>query len=274
MIYIVGGIIVLVIAVAAVSDLVASGKRNGPDARTTELGKKPGFLRGLFTSEKKRAGNRGEAEAVKIIQSVLRGDDRLFTHFRITSHGKRSEMDNVIVNRYGVFIIEVKDWNGEIAGGADDPEWKQYKTTYEGRTYENVRKNPIRQVNGQIYALKEYLNAHGVSVWVDGYVMMLRGNSPIRSARMLNGPTDIDRAIHTPGRITLDAKTAETIKKLLMKKDPPRPPPKRCNRHKTDRTTKRRPRRTAISGGISCTIFPSENSRCPAAATIWRAGRI
>lgn len=124
-------------------------------------------------------------------------------------------MDDVVVNRCGVFIIEVKDWNGRITGREEDYNWMQYKTTYKGQTYENVRKNPIKQVNGQIYALKEYLKENGVCVWVSGYVLMLKGNSPVISERVLNSTPEIDRAIHTPGRRLLDEKTVYDIRRLL-----------------------------------------------------------
>ena len=157
MIFAVLAIIALIAIIVYAANSGSSDDHGGNDSHTTELGEKPGFFENLFTPEEKRAGNRGEAKATRIIQSVLRSDDWLFTHFEIESNGRRSEMDEIVVNQYGVFIIEVKDWNGTITGREDDSNWIQHKTTYEDQTYENVRKNPIRQVKGQIYALKEYL---------------------------------------------------------------------------------------------------------------------
>ena len=209
------GIIALIAVIVIVAIYVSSGDQGGHDSNTTELGEKPGFIENLFTPEEKRAGNRGEAKATRIIQSVLRSDDWLFTHFKIDSNGRRSEMDDIVVNQYGVFIIEVKDWNGTITGEEEDSNWKQYKTTYQ--TYENVRKNPIKQVNDQIYALKEYLKDNGINVWVSGYVLMLQGNSPVRSERVLNNTTEIDRVIHTPGKRMLDENTVEAIKETIEK---------------------------------------------------------
>ena len=216
MIYVVIAIIIVVIIVA----IARRGSSNGGggnqgNSNTTECGEKPTFIENLFTPEEKRAGNRGEAKATRIIQSVLRSDDWLFTHFKIESNGKRSEMDEIVVNRYGVFIIEVKDWNGTITGREEDSNWLQYKTTYEDQTYENVRKNPIKQVNGQVYALKEYLKANGVHVWVSGYVLMLQGNSPVRSERVLNSKYEIDSVIHTTDRKLLDENTINNIRRLL-----------------------------------------------------------
>ena len=39
--------------------------------------------------------------------------------------GKPAEIDLVIVNRYGVFIFEVKNYNGVLIGGEDDYEWQK-----------------------------------------------------------------------------------------------------------------------------------------------------
>lgn len=216
MIYAVIAIITVAAIIAVVRGISSHGGGGSQgSSNTTECGKKPTFIEKLFTPEEKRAGNRGEAAATRIIQSVLRPDDRLFTHFKIESNGKRSEMDEIVVNRYGVFIIEVKDWNGTITGREEDSNWLQYKTTYENRTYENVRKNPIRQVNGQVYALKEYLKENGVHVRVSGYVLMLQGNSPVKSERVLNSKHEIDGAIHTAGRKLLDENTVYNIRRLL-----------------------------------------------------------
>lgn len=57
----------------------------------------------------------------------------------------------MVINRYGVFIIEVKNYKGELVGNGDDYEWKKYKTTGAGNTYEKTVKNPIRQVKRQIH---------------------------------------------------------------------------------------------------------------------------
>ncbi len=216
MVYIAIAIIIIVVVIA----IVRSGSSNGGggsqgNSNTTECGEKPTFFENLFTPEEKLAGNRGEAKATRIIQSVLRSNDWLFTHFTLESNGRRSEMDEIVVNQFGVFIFEVKDWNGTITGREEDSNWLQYKTTYEDQTYENVRKNPIKQVRGQVYALKEYLKENGVYVWVSGYVLMLQGNSPVRSERVLNSTSEIDYVIHTPGRKMLDENTIYDIRQLL-----------------------------------------------------------
>ena len=112
--------------------------------------------------EQRQFGKYGEQKASFIIQKVLRDDDFLFSGVEISVGGRRTELDNVIVNKYGVFIIEVKNYIGHIVGNEDDYEWKKVKVTDSGYIYEKTVKNPIKQVKRQIYLLSEYLNSHGV----------------------------------------------------------------------------------------------------------------
>ena len=61
-----------------------------------------------------RAGKRGEEVATDIISRVLKDDDILFTNVKISFEGSRSEIDNLIINSHGVFIIEVKNYGRSI----------------------------------------------------------------------------------------------------------------------------------------------------------------
>ena len=177
--------------------------------------KKTEFWEWIFTPEYKRAGIRGEEAVVRAIESVLREGDNLFTNVSVEYDGKPAELDDVIVNKYGVFIIEVKNYTGHVVGSEDDYEWQKFKTTDAGNTYVKTVKNPIKQVKRQIYILARYLEYYGIRVWVKGYAIMLHGNSPVDSDYLLKSVEDIDRAIHTNDRTMLSTNTIERIAKLL-----------------------------------------------------------
>jgi len=163
------------------------------------------------------AGKKGEQQAAQVIRSVLREGDHLLNNIEISYDGKTAEMDNVIVNRYGVFIIEVKNYIGKLYGGEDDYEWSKYKTTGAGNTYGKTVKNPIKQVKRQVYILAEYLEHRGCDVWVEGRAMLLHGNSPVSSEYMLKSVADIDKTIHTAVKGQLDDRTVDKICELLGK---------------------------------------------------------
>ena len=163
----------------------------------------------------RRAGRRGEQYATMRIQSVLREEDALFTNVSISYEGRSAELDNVIVNKYGVFVIEVKNYSGHLSGSEDDYEWTKVHISDAGNPYYKTVKNPIKQVKREVYILAKYLDYYGVSVWVDGYAMILGASSPMDSEYILSSVADIDRAIHTPRKQRLNATTVDAVKRLL-----------------------------------------------------------
>lgn len=191
-------IIVIVIVIIAI---IAAANSDYPDS--------------VFEPPERLAGRRGEEFASNVIRKVLRDGDCLFTNVEISYEDKRTELDDVVVNKYGVFIIEVKNYNGRLVGSEDDYEWQKYHTTDAGNTYVKTVKNPIKQVKRQIYILARFLDYYGEIVWVSGYAILLQGNSPVDSEYILSSLGDIDRAIHTRGRNRLDLRTVEAVAKLL-----------------------------------------------------------
>ena len=160
------------------------------------------------------AGRKGELKAELVIESVLQEDDIYLTNVAISYDGQETELDNVIVNRTGVFIIEVKNYSGTLAGDIDDFEWQKTHISSGGNAYTKTVKNPIRQVKRQIYILAHYLDYYGARVWVEGYAYFARGNSPVASDRVLQTPADIDRTIHG-GKKHLSQQQIQKIREIL-----------------------------------------------------------
>ncbi len=147
-------------------------------------------------SDVKRAGRRGEQFATQIIKETLNEKEVLLTNLKLSFDGKETELDNVIINNRGIFIIEVKNYGGELVGDADDYEWIQSKITDAGHFYQKSVKNPIKQVKRQIYILAEYLKQYDIDVWVEGYVFFVNMNSPVENNIVLKTQKDINEVIH------------------------------------------------------------------------------
>lgn len=169
----------------------------------------------IFEAPEKRAGRRGEYAATNAIKSVLREGDYLFTNISLSYNDKPTELDNVVVNKYGVFIIEAKTYKGRLYGTEDDYEWIKYKDDGYGNTFKKKVKNPIKQVKRQVYILAKHLEYYGERTWVEGYTILVKGVSPVESGYILENTADIDKAIHTPGRRLLPKQKVEAIKKIL-----------------------------------------------------------
>ncbi len=165
--------------------------------------------------EKRAAGKRGERKATELIKSVCREDDYLFTNVKIENTNEEAELDNVIVNKYGVYIIEVKSYSGALVGSEDDYVWDKYHVSEGGNTYVKPARNPIRQVSRQAGVLHRHLEYYGIKTWIEGYAIILGSRSPVSSDRVLRKADDIDKVIHTKIDNGMSKKTVESICRIL-----------------------------------------------------------
>lgn len=171
-------------------------------------------IRSPWESPQRVAGKRGEAYAKSIIRTVIKEDDFWIKNLSLEVEGQRTEFDNIIVNSGGIFIIEVKNYVGELIGSEDEYEWIKKKTTSEHAYIKHV-KNPIKQVKRQIYILSQFLKKNDVSVWINGYAFLVHGNSPVNSEMVLSTTEDIDKAIHgTKVKGFTESKKRKVIKLL------------------------------------------------------------
>lgn len=75
-------------------------------------------------------------------------------------NGYTSQIDHVVVSRYGIFVIETKNISGYIYGSEHSQTWKRvWKAWYYGieRSNELVFDNPVRQNEAHIRALSSKL---------------------------------------------------------------------------------------------------------------------
>ncbi len=174
-----------------------------------------GFNGFHIESPEKRAGRYGEIFAGKIIREILNEDDILLTNVKISADDKQTELDNVVINQNGVFIIEVKNYSGQLIGDEDDSDWIKNKITPGGNLFQKEVRNPIKQVKRQIYILSRLFKENDISVWIEGYVFLVERNSPVRSTYILDSQYDINRAVHTRESKRISKETMEKIVSIL-----------------------------------------------------------
>lgn len=114
----------------------------------------------------KQKGKRGEIRIHNIIMQLPDEYYVLDDVVLLTNRGT-TQIDHIVVSKYGVFAIETKNYRGDIYGDDERQEWKQIivtKVTYEKnwwKTYTYVTKNhfynPVKQAVGHVYRIKENL---------------------------------------------------------------------------------------------------------------------
>ena len=115
------------------------------------------------------AGIAGEEEALAEIIH-LSDDYTVLSNVTCMYQEKKCEIDMLIVAPNGIFIVEVKNHNGIIEGGINNPMWIQHKVGRNGGEYSKEIRNPLLQVKRSTYILSNYLKDSGYNVWIEGIV--------------------------------------------------------------------------------------------------------
>lgn len=168
------------------------------------------------------SGMHGERSAAKVL-STLPDNYIVFQNVMVTYGEKKSEIDNIVVGKSGVFIIEVKNHNSHIVGDVKDTYWIQHKVGRGGTPYTNKMYNPVKQVGTHIYCLANYLRQNGVNIRIEGMVyfvnktclLNLTGNSDISVySSSDSGGNRLCRQILL-GNYNLDSQSLNYICKLI-----------------------------------------------------------
>ena len=108
-------------------------------------------------------GKRGEARVHNILALLPPDDYRLLDDVVLVTDRGTTQIDHVVVSRFGLFVIETKNYTGDIYGNDNQKEWTQViptNVTYRtGKTYTYITKNkfytPVKQSLMHLYELKK-----------------------------------------------------------------------------------------------------------------------
>lgn len=161
--------------------------------------------------EIKSAGDKGEAYFNNMLKSILRDDDVLIRNVCL----QKAEIDSLIINNNGIFIVEVKYYNGRLYGDIDDFEWTKEKISPGGNVFYKQVKNPIKQIKRQTYKLSQFLKENNIRIWIRGYAYFINGNSPVDDESVIYDIDEFDRIIHTPGNKFYDDQLIHKVIEVL-----------------------------------------------------------
>lgn len=100
-------------------------------------------------------GDIGELVAAKFLNNLDENDYKVIHDIKIenpTNHTKTSQIDHLVVSKYGIFAVETKAYKGKIYGKEYSRNWSQYLGN---KKYDFM--NPILQNYGHIKALEAIL---------------------------------------------------------------------------------------------------------------------
>lgn len=101
------------------------------------------------------------------------------------------QIDCILVNNKGVFVIEVKNWSGKIYGNENSLKWKQYLAN---GNVENEHYSPIKQNNSHIYNIRNIIPN---KIKVISLIVFIQDNVENIDADNVVGLSDLSKKIKT-----------------------------------------------------------------------------
>lgn len=136
-----------------------------------------GFFSSVFNvrygSRAESLGEYGERRVSSYLEDLPCEDYRVYNDLLIRDGNYTTQVDHIIISRYGVFVLETKNVHGKVYGSGNSEYWKQYlpDSGYKryGFTQEHQLRNPIWQNAGHIKSLRRLV--FGINVPVYGIVV-------------------------------------------------------------------------------------------------------
>ena len=132
-----------------------------------------GFWASLFTpkysSRAEAIGDYGEKRVSSFLADLDCEDYKVYNDLLIRNGNYTTQVDHIVISRYGVFVLETKNVHGKVYGGGNAEFWKQYLPDigYKryGFTQEHQLRNPIWQNDGHIKTLRKLVFGSDVPVY-------------------------------------------------------------------------------------------------------------
>lgn len=151
-----------------------------------------GFLDMLFSgrndSMAEQIGRDGEMMVSSLLGDLNRNEYWVYNDILLCDGDHTTQIDHLVISRFGVFVIETKNIHGKIYGGSNSEFWKQYlpDTGYKRNrfTQEHQLRNPLWQNNGHIKALRKLVFGndvpiHGIVVFPMNTELNISSDEPV-----------------------------------------------------------------------------------------------
>ncbi len=114
------------------------------------------YLAGYTLGKRRRRSeeNTGEAAVRRLLSVVFAGKDfHLMNSVTLPIGGGTTQIDHILISRFGVFVIETKHYTGWIFGDASNPTWTQVVFHKRSRF-----QNPIHQNYKHVMTVRDVLD--------------------------------------------------------------------------------------------------------------------
>lgn len=114
------------------------------------------LFKNIFTKKENDSavskGLEGEKTVNMILKKLNKDDYIVFKNITLQNDNKYAQIDHVVVSKYGIFVIETKNYSGKIYGKRQDKNWTQFIKSQKFSFY-----NPVKQNEQHIKVLSRNL---------------------------------------------------------------------------------------------------------------------
>ena len=123
---------------------------------------------------------------------------------------KTSQIDHIVINKHGIFVIETKNYSGRIYGNETQLEWTQVLNY--GKV-KNKLYNPIKQNKTHLYHISNLLNRN---LPLFSAIVLVQGNTQYINASGVYNLRELRRLLKSNTREYLSSEKMEEAYKALL----------------------------------------------------------
>ena len=79
----------------------------------------------VYLKRPETRGKRGENRVKWVIGETIENEQYVINDLIVSNNGNTTQIDHIVINPRGVFVIETKNYSGEIYGSENQREWTQ-----------------------------------------------------------------------------------------------------------------------------------------------------
>ncbi len=170
----------------------------------------------LFYKEYKilDAGIKGEKESYKVLKNLPK-EYKVYKNVPLEFKKQRTELDQFIMSQYGIVIVETKSYSGKLFGHENDQQWTYIKHLPKGKTQTTKIKNPLMQLEREIYILTRILKKEHIDIPIIGYVYLIKGECEVETQQLFTNNDKLLSAIQSHKNKVLSKNQIKKIKEVL-----------------------------------------------------------
>lgn len=153
----------------------------------------------------------GERKVRRKVGKTKEGVQYVLNDVLFDTENKSCQIDHIVINENGVFVIETKNYSGRIYGTDGQHEWTQ---VLQYGKVKNKLYNPVKQNQTHIYELQKII---GKEVPIKSLIVFVQNNTKYINSKYVFSLNEIKKIINQPiSNTTLTAENMSGINNLIL----------------------------------------------------------